>query len=95
MVSSRSFRLFISPKIIDESCHRNRKAIEDVKAADRARPDSEKIAPYVHVFNSFFYKKLSAAKRNVNAAANVEVHSASTKKKKAKTLCIILGVEQP
>ncbi|GAA5931208.1 hypothetical protein JCM1841_003488 [Sporobolomyces salmonicolor] len=33
-----------------------------VKEADEKRPEGEKIAPLVHVFNSFFYKKLSTKK---------------------------------
>jgi Ulp1 family protease len=36
--------------------------LADVKKADEARPEGEKIAPLVHSFNSFFYKKLSTAK---------------------------------
>jgi len=34
----------------------------DVKRKDQERPDDEKVAPVVHVFNSFFYKKFSSGK---------------------------------
>jgi Ulp1 family protease len=41
----------------------NRKAMVEVKEADKNRPDNEKVAPVTHVFNSFFYKKLSSGKQ--------------------------------
>ncbi|GAA5963991.1 hypothetical protein JCM3765_007830 [Sporobolomyces pararoseus] len=44
-----------------------RKAMEDVKKADEERPDDQKIAPLTHVFNSFFYKKLSSGKQTKEA----------------------------
>ncbi|GAA6013838.1 hypothetical protein JCM11491_000441 [Sporobolomyces phaffii] len=41
-----------------------KKAIVDVKTADESRADGDKVAPLVHVFNSFFYKKLSSGKQS-------------------------------
>ncbi|GAA5937981.1 uncharacterized protein JCM15063_005430 [Sporobolomyces koalae] len=40
-----------------------KKAIVEVKRADEQRSDPDKVAPLVHVFNSFFYKKLSSGKQ--------------------------------
>ncbi|GAA5871768.1 hypothetical protein JCM1840_003995 [Sporobolomyces johnsonii] len=39
-----------------------KRALTKVKEADEKRPEGQKIAPLVHVFNSFFYKKLSTRK---------------------------------
>jgi len=44
----------------------------DVKKKDEERPDSEKVAPVVHVFNSFFYKKLSSGKNTKEAESRGE-----------------------
>ncbi|GAA5979361.1 hypothetical protein JCM5350_003880 [Sporobolomyces pararoseus] len=45
-----------------------RKAMEGVKKKDETRADHEKVAPLTHVFNSFFYKKLSSGKQTKEAA---------------------------
>lgn len=37
--------------------------MEDVKKADEKRAPEDKVAPATHVFNSFFYKKLSSGKQ--------------------------------
>ncbi|GAA6059135.1 hypothetical protein JCM10212_003882 [Sporobolomyces blumeae] len=44
-----------------------KKAIHKVKESDARKQEQDRIAPAVHVFNSFFYKKLSTTKRHMTA----------------------------
>jgi len=36
--------------------------MKSIEERDVGRPDDEKLAPQIHVFNSFFYKQLSSKK---------------------------------
>ncbi|CDR48844.1 RHTO0S20e02608g1_1 [Rhodotorula toruloides] len=41
-------------------------AMQEVMKADEGRPDDEKLAPKIHLFNSFFYSQLSTRKDKKN-----------------------------
>lgn len=68
LARSRSLLLLISSQLTVTSFPLYRKAMEGVKKKDETRADHEKVAPLTHVFNSFFYKKLSSGKQTKEAA---------------------------
>jgi len=47
--------------------------MKQIEERDQSLPDHEKLAPQIHVFNSFFYKQLSTRKtKNLDPYSLVE-----------------------